>query len=402
MGVLLVFTNSMKVPIPTGEYIKKIEVNATDLDIEMAQKKKVALVFVCINDHYWPYLSQVVKDCRQNFLPQHNVDYFAWTDFNKDSRKKILDSLDGVIEAWRNAPEDKKQDQVNILLGTFAQITRLYEVFYPQQVIAAVEALQKQGMAFKRNGANCWIEHNRPITDDDIQLFYITAKNILTLSFADMEENLKGVNIIETEPAPWPTPTLMRYHLFLNEEERLKDYDYIFYLDADMRVVAKISDEILGEGLTAAEHPMYSLKKQYIPPYEPNKNSTAYIPRPGKVIPDENGTMRFKPYYYAGGFQGGNAQQFIEAMKTMKSNIDKDFNNNYIALWNDESHWNKYLSEHDPSIVLSPAYIYPDSLIKEYYEPLWGRSYEPKIITLTKPFTLSSQGAEELNKIIQQ
>ena len=191
----------------------------------------------------------------------------------------------------------------------------------------------------------------------------------------------------------------MRYHLFLQQEEKLKDYDYIFYMDADMRVVAKISDEIMGEGLTAAEHPMYSLRKHYIPPYEPNPNSTAYIKRPGKVV-NENGTLRFKPYYYAGGFQGGTAESFLEAMKILKKNIDKDFDNNYISIWNDESHWNKYLSEHEPNIVLSPSYVYPDSLIKEYYIPLWGCSYEPKIITLTKPFTLSAQGAEETNKVI--
>lgn len=392
----------MKIDLPTGEYIKKIEVNDTGLDIEFAKKKKIALVFICLNDHYWPYLAQVIKDCRQNFLPQHNVDYFAWTDFNGDSKKKLLTTLEKIIQDWREAPQEKKQEHINTLLAVFSQIIRLYEVFYPKQILEAVAELQRQGMAFKRDGSKFWIESIRPMNDEDVLMFHAVAQNILMLSFNDLDASLKGVNIIDTEPVQWPAPTLMRYHLFLNEEEKLKDYDYIFYMDADMRVVAKISDEILGAGITAAEHPMYSLRSQYIPPYEPNPNSTAYIPRPGKVVVDENGKTRFKPYYYAGGFQGGPASLFIEAMKEMKSNIDKDFNNNYIAVWNDESHWNKYLADHAPSIVLSPSYIYPDSLIKEYYEPLWGRSYEPKIITLTKPFSLSQQGAEEINKFINK
>lgn len=392
----------MKVPLPKDQYIQKIEVNDTGLDVEFAPKKKVALVFICLNDHYWPYLGQVIKDCRQNFLPQHNVDYFAWTDINDESKRKLLTTFEQMLSAWQKAPQDKKQEHINNLLGVFAQLIRLYESFYPKQIADAVAELQRQGLVFKRDGSKYWIESVRPMTDTDVLLFYETAKNILLLSFNDLEQTLKGVHIIDTEPVPWPSPTLMRYHLFLNQEEKLKDYDYIFYMDADMRVVAKVSDEILGDGLTAAEHPMYALRKEYIPPYEPNKDSTAYIPRPGAVITDETGKPRFKAYYYAGGFQGGPAKQFIEAMKTMKASIDKDFTGNYIAIWNDESHWNKYLSEHTPSTVLSPAYIYPDSLIKEYYEPLWGRSYEPKIITLTKPFSLSSQGAEAINKFIKR
>lgn len=392
----------MKVDLPKGEYIKKIEVNDDGLDIEFAKKKKIALVFIGLNDHYWPYLSQVIKDCRQNFLPQHTVDYFAWTDFNEGSKKKIFDSLEERMNIWRAATEDKKQEHVTALLGIFAQLVRLYEVFFPKQIQEAVTELQKQGMVFKRDGSNYWIESMRPMTDVDVMLFYKTAEGILRMSFSDLDQTLKDVTLVDTEAVQWPTPTLMRYHLFLNEEEKLKKYDYIFYMDADMRVVTKISDEILGEWLTAAEHPMYSLRKQYIPPYEPNPNSTAFIPRPGKVIVDETGKPRFKPYYYAGGFQGGPSKLFIEAMKKMKANIDKDFNSNYIAVWNDESHWNKYLYENEPSIVLSPSYIYPDSLIKEYYEPLWGCSYEPKIITLTKPFSLSAQGAEEINKVIRK
>lgn len=371
-----------------------MEINEKDIDIDFAQKKKVALVFISLNNRYWPYLTQVVKDCRQNFLPHHKVDYFAWTDFGTEGKEKELASIATLFE---NA--QKGQEGVNRFLEVFAVIIRLYELFYPQKIQDAVAELRNQGIEFKRDGGKFWVEATHEMTAVDLAIFYQTAKSILVLAQADMDATLKDVTLIETEPIEWPAPTLMRYHLFLQQEEKLKDYDYVFYMDADMRVVAKISDEIFGDGLTAAEHPMYSLRKQYIPPYEPNKASTAYIPRPGKVI-DENGKPRFKPYYYAGGFQGGVAKDFIEAMKVMKKNIDKDFDNNYTAIWNDESHWNRYLSEHEPAIVLSPAYIYPDSLIKEYYEPLWGCSYEPKIVTLTKPFSLSTEGGKELNQFL--
>lgn len=211
-------------------------------------------------------------------------------------------------------------------------------------------------------------------------------------------DQFKG-KVFPTEPAQWPLPTLLRYNLFLQEEEYLKQFDYLFYIDVDMRIIDWIGEEILGEGLTAAEHPMYALKPNLYPPYEPNPNSTAYIKRPGKIITTE-GKPRFKPYYYAGGFQGGKTEDFIKAMKAMKETVEKDFNNNYIAIWNDESHWNKYLSENPPTVVLNPSYIYPDSLIDSYYVKLWGRNYSPKIMTLTKSFTTSKEGGDAVKKLV--
>lgn len=191
--------------------------------------------------------------------------------------------------------------------------------------------------------------------------------------------------IFQTESVEWPLPTLFRYHLFLQQEELLKKYDYVFYCDIDMVFANYIGDEVLGEGITAALHPMYALRNNFVAPFEPNNESAAYVP--------------FDNNYYAGGFQGGKAKEFIKAMKEMKKTIDIDFeNNNYIARWNDESHWNKYLKDNPPSIVLSPAYIYPDSLINEYYIKIWGRNYSPKLITLTKKFTVNSAGGAAIQE----
>lgn len=338
----------MKVPLPKGQYIKKLEVNDDGLEIEYGDKKKVAILFISINERYWPYLSQVIMDCQKNFLPHHNVDYLVWSDMPDTDTPEYLKRLDDLL------PEEQFQKVCASIQG------------YPNGQFFSREAIQG------------------------------------TVNFI---RNTKTLSIFPTEPIDWPAPTLMRYHLFMQQEEKLKDYDYIFYLDADMRVVDKISDEILGEGITAAEHPMYSLRPQYIPPYEPNKESEAYIPRLGQIV-DEGGKPRFRPLYLAGGFQGGKADLFIEAMRRMRDNIDKDFNKNYTAIWNDESHWNKEVLDHanpidgHPTIVLNPSYIYPDSLIKEYYEPLWGKSYPPKIITLTKPFSLSKQAGAELNEFL--
>ena len=211
------------------------------------------------------------------------------------------------------------------------------------------------------------------------------------------QEGITDIKVFPTEPTEWPLPTLMRYNLFLQEEEYLKNFDYLFYIDVDMQIVDWIGEEILGDGLTAAQHPMYALRSILHPPYEPNPESTAYIPRPGRIL-EEDGKKRFEQLYYAGGFQGGKTEDFIKAMKVMRKNIEDDFNLNYIARWNDESHWNKYLFENPPVVVLNPSYIYPDSLIAEYYFKVWGRNYSPKIMTLTKKFTTSSEAGKTVSE----
>lgn len=208
-----------------------------------------------------------------------------------------------------------------------------------------------------------------------------------------------GVTIFPTEFQCWPAPTLYRYNLFLQQEDILKDYDYIFYCDIDMRFINIVGDEIFSPDLTAALHPMYALKKQLWPPYEPNVESSAYIKRPGGVIVD-NGQPRFMPMYFAGGFQGGKSKEYLEASREIRKMLEEDANlRNYIAIWNDESYWNKYLSDHHPSTVLSPSYIYPDSLLNEYYIPIWGTNYPPKIITLTKKHTLKKLTFQEQQQL---
>lgn len=231
--------------------------------------------------------------------------------------------------------------------------------------------------------------------------FLLKGHDVDFIAWTDMPTTTKiDAKIISTEKAEWPTPTLMRYHLFLRQEELLKEYDFIYYVDADMKFVSRVGDEILGN-LVAAVHPMYHLRHDYIPPYEGNEKSTAFIPRPGRVAM-RNGQKVFQTFYFAGGFQGGRSDVFIKAMKVMKDNIDKDFmENNYVAVWNDESHWNKYLFENPPTVVLSPSYIYPDTLINHYYKKVWGRNYTPKLVTITKKFSITQSGGNALKQTLQ-
>lgn len=308
-------------------------------------KYKVALLFICMNPNYWEYAKNVFETSKKFFLPGHQVDKFIWSDIPKPD-----DS-----EAFKKAEETLRT------------------------------------LNFQRL--------NKPsITPEEQKTIEDNVKSSLEAGKQSSKVVYESAKVFPIDPLPWPAGTLYRYHLFLQQESLLKDYDYIFYCDIDMLFVNFVGDEVL-DTLVAAQHPMYAFKKQLNPPYEPNKESTAYIPRPGRAILD-NGQKRFMPLYFAGGFQGGKSKEFIEAWKTIKKNVDEDeIKLNYHAIWNDETHWNRYLFDYlnadRPLLTLSPSFIYPDSLIKEYYEPIWGCSYPPKIVTLTKKLTLKTLSASE-------
>lgn len=324
-----------------GELINYFNQHTKDMD----KKYKVAFAFICLNPLYWEFAPEMVQGAKNFLLPGHQTDFFFWTDI----------------------PE-KDED--------------IKEKLYAE---------------FKRVGVNT---DDRNMIHQDI---IVNNKQMNITRIANNVINLRkteGVNIIPTEPIEWPMPTLLRYNLMLQQEEKLKEYDYIFYCDIDMQFVSIVGDEILGSGLTATQQPMYALRKEWWPPYEPNEFSASYIKRPGKVIL-ENGKNRFMPLYFAGGFQGGKSAPFIQAMKEMKAMVDKDLAMNYIPIWNDETVWNKYLFDNPPEITLSPSYTYPDSLIEEYFKPMWGCDYQPKLKTLTKWFSLSKQGGTQINDMLK-
>ena len=324
------------------------------LDPKQAElkKKKVALLFICLNQPYWQYIAPAVQGARQFFLPGHQVDHFLWSDIPMTDTPEYLASLEKLLTQEQIMKEVEK--------GVVTEIQ--YPNVYLKPTVSPNQFLSRESVI---NGVN-------------------------------EVRNIKDLTIFPTEPIEWPYPTLWRFHLFSQQADKLKDYDYVFFCDADMKFVGVVGDEILGEGLTAAQHPMYAFKDGLHFPYESNPKSTAYIKRPG-MFGLKNGQNFFQPFYYAGGFQGGKAKDFLAAAEKIKEMIDTDDReNHYIARWNDESYWNRYLADNPPTTILSPSYVYPDSMIETYYIPLWGRNYPPKLITLTKPFSLKQLTPEEM------
>jgi histo-blood group ABO system transferase len=141
----------------------------------------------------------------------------------------------------------------------------------------------------------------------------------------------------------WPHDTLMRCSIYIAHTDLYATIDYLYALDADMLFVDTVGDEILGDRV-ATQHPGFvGLRGTY----ETNRCSTA-------CVHGNEGS-----YYFAGGFHGGSRDEFLRLAGTMYHTIMRDLEHNFIAIWHDESHLNRYFIDNEPTVILNPSYCYP-------------------------------------------
>jgi hypothetical protein len=180
-------------------------------------------------------------------------------------------------------------------------------------------------------------------------------------------EERNNVHRIFQEKLEFPLPTLLRFHMFLRAEEQLKEMDYLFFFNANMVVVSEIGpDEILPDpdkedGLTVALHSgYYRVDSSRFPFERKQRRSLAW--------------METGPHYFQGCLSGGTRTAYLRMTRQLRDNIQTDLDHNIIAVWWDESHLNKYMTDKHPKI-LSPAYCHPE-----------GRHFDfaPKILMLDK------------------
>lgn len=195
---------------------------------------------------------------------------------------------------------------------------------------------------------------------DDITLFVFGNKKVEVDQTKKLE--IKGHYITHT---PHPLGTILRYHYYMEIKDQLKEYDYVFHIDSDMKMISEIGEEILGN-LVCVEHPanfVWSGPTQFT--YDRNEQSNAYIAF------DNTDCKK----YYQNCFQGGSSTEFIKMSETIKAWFESDIKRNYVALWHDESYMNKYAVLNPPDKVLHSGYAYPE---------MWNIPVDKKILHLHK------------------
>lgn len=181
----------------------------------------------------------------------------------------------------------------------------------------------------------------------------------------DEERNLR-IHRIRQENLGWPGNTLFRFHMFVSISERLEDYDYLFFLNANTVCRQEIMEEEFlptEQDLLVVQHPGYYNCSVWKMPYERRKISSASIPW-GKG----------RDYVY-GAVNGGKRVAFLDMAKELDDEIRRDYEKDIIAKLHDESHLNHYVWKYGNYKLLTPAYAYPEN----YQLP-----FERKIMTIDK------------------
>lgn len=158
---------------------------------------------------------------------------------------------------------------------------------------------------------------------------------------------------IEQQKLGWPYDTLMRFVMYHNQAALLSSMDYLFSCDADMLFMHTMGDEILSPRVAVLAPGYIGCRGTY----ETRPISTACVGWGEERKYEAEG---FVGSYFAGGFYGGTAQEMLKMYATVTHNIEADLKKDFIALWHDESHLNRYFIDNLPTKVLSPLYCYPE------------------------------------------
>lgn len=179
-------------------------------------------------------------------------------------------------------------------------------------------------------------------------------------NLADLARGLDNVTVLNKPCMGFPSDSLFRFETFLEVEDKLKQFDFIYFFNANALLLAEVGKEILPDetglamgiwpGKRERQHPMFY-------PYERNKHSHAYVPPYGDDYT-----------YFMGGLNGGTATAYLEMIRALAQNIRDDFNRGIIAKVHDESHINAYLRYHKCK-KLGREYCLPEEWITPQDSP---------------------------------
>ena len=161
----------------------------------------------------------------------------------------------------------------------------------------------------------------------------------------------------------WPWITLHRFKFMNSRSDTLSKFDYVFFIDADLWPCKKIDDNIIDHkfDFIGVQHPGFIGK---IGTFETNTKSNA------NIFDSQYDLSKYRQ----GCFWGGKSSEIVKMVDELDKKVDKDTENDVVALWHDESHMNKYfLQNNDRVFTLHPGYATPQNGyedIKSKYETM--------------------------------
>ena len=173
------------------------------------------------------------------------------------------------------------------------------------------------------------------------------------------------VSVLHQDFLGWPFSTLYRYHLFRRICDELRDFDYVVFFNANALILGPIGlPEFFGGDpriqLVAGRHPACHQPSGFVYPFENRPSSRAYVNAGSD--------------YFQGCINAGRGSAFADMVDELSRAIDDDLKDGLIALWHDESHWNRYvlaLRDLHPEAVhiLESNFLHPTDLDWQLPQP---------------------------------
>ncbi|KAM4593492.1 globoside alpha-1,3-N-acetylgalactosaminyltransferase 1-like isoform 2-T2 [Odontesthes bonariensis] len=161
----------------------------------------------------------------------------------------------------------------------------------------------------------------------------------------------RGVSIIAVPSANrWQDVVLgrMKWATITIDKQIRNEADYLFMMDIDSVFHNRFGAESLSRLSAVLHRGYYKNTDRDKFPYERRPLSKAYIPAGAG------------DYYYTAAVWGGYLEDMYQLVKYCHEQSVEDSKNKIEAVWQEESHLNRYLLYNKPTKVLSPEYLWSD------------------------------------------
>lgn len=209
----------------------------------------------------------------------------------------------------------------------------------------------------------------------NIKEYFLPNTEKTFLVFTDGEGDFpEDIKVYQQEHLEWPYVTLKRFEIIQKAKEEIEKNDWFIFIDADALVVDTISKEEFFDETKpyfGVHHPCHYLQmpphNKYPGSFETNPLSLSHIKETDNLS-----------VYYQGCLWGGKVPGVLDMIEELNNRINKDLENNIIAIWHDESHINKYFVDNKDLVnTLGPEYAYPEVFSESC-------TFNPKIVHLAK------------------
>ena len=210
---------------------------------------------------------------------------------------------------------------------------------------------------------------------ENTKKYFLPNTEKVFLVFTDGDGDFPDdIKVFNQEHLEWPYITLKRFEIINKARSIIEDCDWFVFIDADALPVATITEEefFIDKPLFGVHHPCHFLKMaphtQAPGAYEQNSKSEAYVDT-SKELP---------PVYWQGCFWGGKVPNVCAMIDELEARVNRDLENNIVALWHDESQINRYFLERIIDVhTFGPEYAFPEVFKNSC-------TFEPKIVHLAK------------------